>query len=71
VLSSMAVGSVSSPFWTEKGLHIIYLEEKVDAQNAAEFKEVAMRKLLDKRFNEEYRIWTRGLRERAFVEVRL
>jgi len=36
VLSSMAVGSVSSPFWTEKGLHIIYLEEKVDAQNAAE-----------------------------------
>ena len=71
VLSSMAVGSVSSPFWTEKGLHIIYLEEKVDAQNATEFKEIAMRKLLDKRFNEEYRIWTRGLRERAFVEVRL
>ncbi|HUO77721.1 MAG TPA: peptidylprolyl isomerase [Thermodesulfovibrionales bacterium] len=71
VLSSMAVGSTSSPFWTEKGLHIIYLEEKVDAQNAAEFKELAMRKLLEKHFNEEYRIWIRGLRERAFVEVRL
>ena len=71
VLSSMAVGSVSDPFWTEKGLHIIYLEEKIDAQNAAEFKEFAKRKLLEKRFSEEYKIWIRGLRERAFVEVRL
>lgn len=71
VLSAMPVGSVSSPFWTDKGLHIIYLEEKVDAQNTAEFKEIAGRKLLERRFNEEYRIWIRGLRERAFVEVRL
>jgi peptidyl-prolyl cis-trans isomerase SurA len=71
VLSSMAVGSVSSPFWTEKGLHIIYLEEKVDAQNAAEFKEIATRKLLEKRFNEEYKSWLRGLRDMAFVEMRL
>lgn len=71
VLSDMPVGSVSSPFWTEKGLHIIYLEEKVDAQNAAEFKEIAKRKLLEQRFNEEYKIWIRGLRGRAFVEVRL
>lgn len=71
VLSAMPVGTVSSPFWTEKGLHIVYLEEKVDAQNAAEFREIAVRKLLEKRFNEEYKIWIRGLRERAFVEVRL
>ena len=71
VLSAMPVGSVSSPFWTEKGLHILYLEEKLDAQNAAEFREIAMKKLLEKRFNEEYKIWIRGLRERAFVEVRL
>jgi parvulin-like peptidyl-prolyl isomerase len=62
---------VSSPFWTEKGLHIIYLEEKVDAQNAAEFKEIVTRKLMEKRFNEEYKIWIRSLREKAFVEVRL
>ena len=71
VLSAMQVGSVSSPFWTEKGLHIIYLEEKVDAQNAAEFKEIVTRKLMEKRFNEEYKIWIRSLREKAFVEVRL
>jgi peptidyl-prolyl cis-trans isomerase SurA len=71
VLSAMPVGSASSPFWTEKGLHIIYLEEKVDAQNAAEFREIATRKLLEKRFNEEYKSWIRGLREKAFVEVRL
>jgi len=71
VLSAMPVGSVSSPFWTEKGLHIIYLEEKVDAQNAAEFREIVTKKLLEKRFNEEYKIWIRGLRERALVEVRL
>lgn len=71
VLSNMPVGGVSSPFWTEKGLHIVKLEEKVDTSNVDEFKEIVKKKLFEKRFNEEYRSWIRSLREKAYVEVRL
>jgi peptidyl-prolyl cis-trans isomerase SurA len=71
VLSQMSVSSVSRPFWTTRGIHIIKLEEKVDPGNADEFKESMKKKLLEKKFEEEYRGWLRGLREKAFVEVRL
>ncbi len=71
IVSQMPVGAVSAPFWTEKGLHIVQLEEKIDASNAAEFKAIARRKLFEKKFSEEYRNWIRGLREKAYVELRL
>ncbi len=71
VVSQMPVGAISAPFWTEKGLHIVQLEEKIDASNAAEFKEIAKNKLFEKKFSEEYRNWIRGLREKAYVELRL
>jgi parvulin-like peptidyl-prolyl isomerase len=71
VLSQIGVGEVSKPFWTSRGLHIIKLEEKVDGTNAQEFRENVKKKLFDKHFEDEYRNWIRGLRERAYVEVRL
>ena len=71
VLSPMSVGEMSRPFWTARGLHIIRLEEKVDARNMDEFKETVKKKLFDQKFEGEYRNWLRGLREKAFVEVRL
>jgi len=71
VLSPMSVGEMSRPFWTAGGLHIIKLEEKVDSKNIDEFRESVKKKLFDKKFDEEYRNWIRGLREKAFVEVRL
>lgn len=71
VVSQMAVGEVSRPFWTAPGVHIIKLEEKVDTKNMDEFRESVRKKLLEKKFEEEYRNWIRGLREKAFVEVRL
>lgn len=71
VISQMNAGDISQPFRTERGLHIIRLEEKSDATNADAFRETARSKIFDKRFKEEYRNWTRGLRERAYIEVRL
>ncbi len=71
VISQMPVGAVSAPFWTEKRLHIVQLEEKIDASNAAEFKETVKNKLFEKKFSDAYRNWIRGLREKAYVEVRL
>ncbi len=71
VLSQIKVGEVSKPFWTARGLHLIKLEEKVDGENTQEFRESVKKKLFEKHFEEEYRSWIRGLREKAFVEVRL
>ncbi len=70
-ISHLAIGEVSAPFWTDKGLHIVQLEEKSDPSNVAEYREIAKKKIFEKKFNEAYRNWIRGLRERAFVEVRL
>lgn len=70
-LSGMKVGDISKPFWTLNGLHIIKLEEKEEATNADEAKELAKKKLFDKRFNEEYRNWIKSLHEKSFIEVRL
>lgn len=71
VLSRMNIGDVSEPFWTDKGLHIIKLDERVEAKTQDEMKEMARRKLFENKFNEAYRGWIRSLRERAFIEIRL
>lgn len=71
VLSRMNTGDVSEPFWTDKGLHIIKLDERVEAKTQDEMKEMARRKLFENKFNEAYRGWIRSLRERAFIEIRL
>lgn len=70
-LSKMKAGDVSRPFWTARGLHIIRLEEKMDVENMAELKETIKKKLFETRFNEAYKNWIRGLREKAYVEIRL
>lgn len=71
VLSNMNVGDISQPFWTERGLHIMRLEERPDTANTEGFREFAKKKLFDIKFNEEYKNWIRGLRGSAYVEVRL
>ncbi len=67
VISRMNVGDLSRPFWTDKGLHIIRLEDRPDKNDMGE----ARKRLYELRFNEAYRNWIRSLRERAYVEVRL
>jgi parvulin-like peptidyl-prolyl isomerase len=59
------------PFWTEKGLHIIKLDEKVSAQNTDKVKEDIRRQLAEEHFSEKYRDWIKGLREKAYIEIRL
>lgn len=71
VLSHMKAGDISQPFWTDMGLHIIKLEEKIEKQSAAAIKESAKNKLLEQRFSEKYKHWLRELRETAYIEIRL
>jgi peptidyl-prolyl cis-trans isomerase SurA len=71
VLRTMKVGDFSIPFWTEKGLHIIKLEEKMSPESIDKVKENARKQLTENEFLERYRSWIRDLREKAHIEVRL
>lgn len=71
VLSNMKAGDFSIPFWTEKGLHIIKLDEKVSAQNIDEVREDVRKQLTENQFLEAYKSWVKGLREKAYIEIRL
>lgn len=71
VISKMKVGDVSEPFFTDKGLHIIKLDESLEQTGQEEMREIARKKLYERKFNEAYKAWIRSLRERAFIEVRL
>ncbi|OGW44552.1 MAG: hypothetical protein A2Y66_00445 [Nitrospirae bacterium RBG_13_41_22] len=71
ILRTMKAGDFSIPFWTEKGLHIIKLEEKMSSQTTDEVRDDVRKQLNEDQFLERYRSWIRGLREKAHIEVRL
>jgi peptidyl-prolyl cis-trans isomerase SurA len=70
-LSAMKVGDVSMPFWTDKGLHIIKLEERVSAKSNDEQNNSIRAQLEEEAFTEKYRSYIKGLRERSRIEIRL
>ena len=71
VLNLMKTGDFSNPFWTEKGLHIIKLEEKVSAESIDETRESVLKQLTENQFSERYKSWIKGLREKAYIVIRL
>jgi len=70
-LSSMKQGDVSKPFWSDRGMHILKLEQMSAPKSSAEVREQAKGALQNKLFNEKYKTWTRSLREKAFIDIRL
>jgi peptidyl-prolyl cis-trans isomerase SurA len=71
VLSKMKIGDVSEPFWSGNGIHIIRLNDKKEVKSLQELREIVRQKLLDEKFNREYKNWIKGLRERAYVEIKI
>jgi peptidyl-prolyl cis-trans isomerase SurA len=71
MLSNMNAGDFSSPFWTESGLHIIKLDEKISAQNESEIVQSVRKQLTEEKFQEKYRSSIKALREKAHIEIRL
>lgn len=71
VLSGMKAGDVSMPFWTDQGLHIIKLEDRVSSKSNDERKESIRTQLEEEAFAEKYRSYIKGLREHARIEIRL
>ena len=70
-LSVMKPGETSAPFWTSGGLHIIKLNEKIGARSPEQITEEAKTALINKTFMERYAAWMKGLREKAYIEIRL
>jgi len=71
VISKMEVGEVSGPFWTEKGLHIIKLEEVLSESGTDEVKEAIKKELIEAKFQDRFTDYLKNLREKAHIEIRL
>lgn len=70
-VSNLKPGEVSAPFWSERGLHIIKLEEKKEKKSTGEMKDEAEKIVSEKIFTERYNAWVKSLREKSFIEIRL
>lgn len=70
-VSKMKPGDVSSPFWTVSGLHIIKLIEKPGNKSMSELEDEAREQLNRSLFKAKYDEWIKGLRRKAFIEVKL
>lgn len=64
-------GEVGKPFWSSAGLHIIKLEDKIDAEGLEKVKDKIKEVLFDKAFESKYHEWKTGLKERAYIEIKL
>lgn len=64
-------GEVSSPFWSAAGLHIIKLQDRIEGGGIDKVRNKIRESLLQKAFEGRYREWKAGLREKAFIEIKL
>jgi parvulin-like peptidyl-prolyl isomerase len=64
-------GEVSNPFWSSAGLHIIKLEDRIEGGGADKARDKIREILLQKSFERAYHDWKAGLREKAYIEIKL
>jgi peptidyl-prolyl cis-trans isomerase SurA len=64
-------GEISKPFWSSKGLHIIKLEDRIEAKEIEEVREEIRGILFKKAFKLKYDEWIKELREKAYIEIKL
>ncbi len=62
---------VSRPFWSPTGLHIIKLEDKIEGGGIEKVGDKIKETLFQKTFELKYHEWKTGLREKAYVEIKL
>jgi len=71
VAFSLKVGEVSKPFWSSSGLHIIKLEDIAGADSLDSIREKIKETLFQKAFEAKYASWMAGLKEQAYIEIKL
>ena len=71
-LAATVDGALSEPFRTQYGWHVLEVQERRDQDMSEEARRnMAMRILHDRRFEEELQKWQKELRDEAFVEIRI
>lgn len=70
-LALLKQDEVSRPFWTERGLHVIRLDEKIAPKDQSQIRDEAQREVSNRIFMDKYNKWIKALREKAFIEIRL
>ncbi|RJQ23930.1 MAG: hypothetical protein C4560_00400 [Nitrospiraceae bacterium] len=68
---SLKTGEVSAPFWSPAGLHIIKLEDRVEGEVLDKVKDRIKEVLFERAFESKYLDWKAGLKEKAYIEIKL
>jgi peptidyl-prolyl cis-trans isomerase SurA len=68
---ALNVGEVSSPFWSPGGLHIIKVEDRIEAGTLDQVREKVKDIIYQQAFKAKYNEWRTGLRESAHVDKKL
>jgi len=67
----MKNNDVSQPFWSANGIHIIRLNEIKLFRDSRELREKVRQQLLDDKLKKYYKDWSKSLREKAYIEIKL
>ncbi len=68
---ALNIGEVSKPFWSPAGLHIIKLEDRVEGGSLEKVRDKVKEIIYQQTFESNYNSWRTGLRENAYVEIKL
>ncbi len=71
MLLKIKKGEITEPFWSSNGIHILRLNDVRLFQSREELRESVRQKLLDEKVEKQYKNWMRGLRDRAYIEIKL
>lgn len=69
-IAGLKPGEISKPFWTEKGLYILKVEDRIGGMTAEEAQRYVRQILESQRFEESYRRWLKSLREKYHIEIK-
>lgn len=70
VCSNFRPGDISEPFWRSDGIYIIKVNEARVFKSEKEIRDAIRDKLLNQQFNDALRNWSRGLRDKAYVDIK-
>ncbi|MGB9892040.1 peptidylprolyl isomerase [Thermodesulfovibrio yellowstonii] len=69
LFSKMNIGQVSEPMMTEHGIFIFRLDGVCFKKGSEQLVNYVRSLLEDEKFKKDYKLWTRGLRQRAYIEI--
>lgn len=70
VAFTLKKGEVSEPFWSPAGLHIIKIEDRIE-KGIENVRDKIKTTLFNNAFETKFHEWGAGLREKAYVEIKL